>query len=290
MHEDFAALWSAVTPTAQAPAPLIWMHERNRVFSQPALDKTHPGGVTGAIMRPVFRCFQQPPLVEDGNARSSNGQTGCHALGVPLTLSTRRSNALPTFLWAAGPLRACAFIIDLKSVGTWSRQRRQQKRRMWACDRMARRSTYFHDKSTMTQRSDTRFAHIPTPALPFCSHIVFGVRFSINVLMHAMHSAAPAVYHMHAQHCMTPYHTHSTQPRVVLLCLLVASSLHSLHIWKGTLLHASSPIRAWPLLERICLHSNLFFFDFFSFSLTFFFSHIWRDGVFLLFRIMQISE
>jgi len=36
---------------------------------------------------------------------------------------------------------------------------------------MARRSTCFHGKCTMTQRGNTRIAHIHKPALPSCSQI-----------------------------------------------------------------------------------------------------------------------
>ena len=52
----------------------------------------------------------------------------------------------------------------------------------------------------------------PCTCTVFCSHIAFGAWFGINVLMQSMHSAAPPFYHMYAQHCMTPHHTHSTQP------------------------------------------------------------------------------
>jgi len=56
--------------------PPIWMHGRNRVYNQPALDEAQPSGGVSVFMRPVFRCFQLPPLVEDGNGSSSNDQSG----------------------------------------------------------------------------------------------------------------------------------------------------------------------------------------------------------------------
>ena len=59
--------------------------------------------------------------------------------------------------------------------------------------------------------------------------------------MLAVHWAASAVYHMHAQHCMTPYSTHSTQPGIVLPCLLVASSRIHCPFLKSHLVCASSP-------------------------------------------------
>ena len=64
----------------------------------------------------------------------------------------------------------------------------------------------------MTHCCDTRFFHFPA-LLPLCSIVlVLGAGFSTNVLMHAMHCAAPAVYHMHARHYITPHSTHSIQP------------------------------------------------------------------------------
>jgi len=65
-------------PTDCAGPSSIWMHGRNHVFGQPALDEAHPGGGAGAIMRPVLR----PPSVEDANGSSSNSPTCRHALGV----------------------------------------------------------------------------------------------------------------------------------------------------------------------------------------------------------------
>ena len=82
----------------------------------------------------------------------------------------------------------------------------------------------------MTHHCDTRFAHIPA-IRPLCLiALVLGAWFSTNVLMHAMHWAAPTVwtapvaYNMNAPHCLTPYPAHSTHPGVVLLCLLVVST------------------------------------------------------------------
>ena len=45
--------------------------------------------------------------------------------------------------------------------------------------------------------------------------------------MLAMHWAAPNIYHMHAQHCMTPYSTHSTQPGVLCFACWLTPSSHS---------------------------------------------------------------
>ena len=108
-------------------------------------------------------------------------------------------------------------------------------------------------------------ADLPT-SLPFCScpasFCAFGAWLSTTVFMLAMHWAAPAVYHMHAQHCMTPYSTHSTQPGVALLYFLVASSLHSLPFLKG---HLVMCLFTSVLLEQFCfrfcfsLPSFLFF-------------------------------
>ena len=64
---------------------------------------------------------------------------------------------------------------------------------------------------------------VESPSNGFVEKIING-ELQVNVLMHAMHSAAPTVYHMHAQHCMTPYPTHSTLSGAVLFCMLPASS------------------------------------------------------------------
>ena len=85
--------------------------------------------------------------------------------------STRTLDALPAFIRAAGPLSASAFNIDLDSVRTWSRRRtrsrrrRQQKHQLWACDHLARRSTFFAGISIMpvTQRANTHFPTIYNP-------------------------------------------------------------------------------------------------------------------------------
>ena len=127
---------------------------------------------------------------------------------------------------------------------------------MRACDKVARRPTCFTGRSAMTQRGDTRFAHFPTHALPFSSHIACDTSFSIDVWMHTIHSAAPPVYHVHAQHYMTLYCTHSSQPGVVLLCLLLRPpATHHFTISKATLtclftqfVHALA-----RLCSRICL-------------------------------------
>jgi len=94
------------------------------------------------------------------------------------------------------------------------------------CDTVARSSTCFADTTAVTHHGDTRlgFAYFPAHALPFCSHITSDASFNNDVLMYSMHSAAPPVCHVHTQHCMTPYCTDSTQPGVLLLCLLLASS------------------------------------------------------------------
>ena len=81
--------------------------------------------------------------------------------------------------------------------------------------------------------------------------------------MHAMHSAAPPVCHVHTQHCMTPYCTDSTQPGVLSLCLLLASSAH---FERARPALASS---CTLLLARFCSHFVCFSFsDFLLF---------WRD-------------
>ena len=134
---------------------------------------------------------------------------------------------------------------------------------MWACDTITRSTTCFAGRTAVTQRGDTRFAHCPAPALPFCSHITSAVSFNNDVLMHAIHSAAPPVYNVQTQHCMTPYCTDSTQPGVLSLCLLLASSAH---FERARPALASS---CTLLLARFCSHFVCFCFsDFLLF---------WRD-------------
>ena len=99
-----------------------WAH---CVSGQPAFNEAHPGGGAGAIVRKhekrVFRVYgdllrwrMQIMMASVRMARLAAVRWVC--LG---QLSTRRSDALPTFLWAASPLRgACVFIIGLESVKT----------------------------------------------------------------------------------------------------------------------------------------------------------------------------
>ena len=72
---------------------------------------------------------------------------------------TRRSDALLTFLWAGGPLRAAAPIVDQESEGSFCRQRRRRRRYRRACVGVAGRWTSLHGHPTKTHRCDTRFAH-----------------------------------------------------------------------------------------------------------------------------------
>jgi len=93
--------------------------------------------------------------------------------------------------------------------------------------------------------------------------------------MLAVHWAASAVYHMHAQHCMPPYSTHSTQPGVVLLCLLVVSSRIHCPFLKSHLVMCP-----FTRLLRFCSRT-LFFFSFGGIFGKFWFCAFWF--VFLFF-------
>ena len=89
-------------PADCAGPPPIWMHGRNRVLDQPALDEGHPGGGAGTIMRTILRCSWGPPSVEDGNCSSSNGPPGRHALGVHETaiyMEVRYTSHLSPGVW-----------------------------------------------------------------------------------------------------------------------------------------------------------------------------------------------
>ena len=117
-------------PANCAGPPPIWMHGRNYVFGQPALEKSHPSGCTGAIMRPVLRCYQGPPSVEDGNGNSLNRPTGWHTVGV-------HGTAIYTEVWCiphlSAPLRNTAFILDLGSARACWRGCTWRRRYVRAC-------------------------------------------------------------------------------------------------------------------------------------------------------------
>ena len=99
-----------------AGPPPMWMHGRNCVSGQPVLDETCPGGSACAIVHPVFRCFQRPPLVEAGDGRGWNGRTGWHALGVPGT-------ALYTDVGCTSRLHPGGWATERQRVQHWPRFR-----------------------------------------------------------------------------------------------------------------------------------------------------------------------
>jgi len=84
--------------------------------------------------------------------------------------------------------------------------------------------------------------------------------------MHAIHSAATPVFHVHTQHCMTPYCTDSTQPGILLLCLFLASSPLIAHFERARPALASSCMLLFPRFCSYCV--SFYFSDFLLF---------WRD-------------
>ena len=94
-------------PADCAGPPPIWMHGRNRVLDQPALDEGHPGGGAGTIMRTILRCSWGPPSVEDGNGSSSNSPTGRHALVVHGTAIYTEDRCTPHLSPGIWPTSCC---------------------------------------------------------------------------------------------------------------------------------------------------------------------------------------
>jgi len=122
---------------------------------------------------------------------------------------------------------------------------------MRACDTLAWSLTCFVARTAVRQHVNTRFAHFPAPAVPFCSHIASDASFHNDVLMHAMHLASPPVCYVYTQHCMTLYYTDSTQPAVLLLCRLLVYSELIAHFERARPALASS---CTLLLMRVCSH------------------------------------
>jgi len=93
---------------------------QNTVLGQPALEEAHPGGGAGAIMC-HFEVFHgdllQCTLEMAGTRMAQVATTRWVCIGQQFT---RRSDALLTFLWACGPLRAAALITDQGSEGSSS--------------------------------------------------------------------------------------------------------------------------------------------------------------------------
>jgi len=109
------------------------------------------------------------------------------------------------------------------------------KAKKCACGRASvRHGVKALDVLTWQIRHDDTLRHqicsLPCTCSALLSHIPSDASFSIDALMHAMHSAAPPVYHVHAKHCMTPYCTYSTQPGVVSLHVAF-ELLHSFHLF-----------------------------------------------------------
>ena len=131
---------------------------------------------------------------------------------------------------------------------------------MRACDRMARRSTCFHGKSTMTQRGSTRFAHIRTVlTLAHClscmiQHQCFDAR-------HALGSASCLPHACTTLHDTTSHPFHTARSCFALPCVF----LHSIAPFQRARSNAS-----WCmlLLARFCSRFCLFLFFCLSFVLA----------------------
>ena len=135
---------------------------------------------------------------------------------------------------------------------------------MRACDRMARRSTCFHGKSTMTQRDSTRFAHIRT-VLTLAHCLSCMIQHQCFDACHALGSASCLPHACTTLHDTTshPFHT----ARSCLLCLAFSYILS--HHFKG---HAQTPLGAC-----FCLRGFVLDFVCFCFSAFLLFWHTWRD-------------
>ena len=177
-------------PADCAGPPPIWVHVRNRVSGQPALDEIHP------VAAPVRSCA--PFFSVSGDL-----------LGVRMEMGG----------WATARRR-------VQHQHQFS-QKSQQRR--WACDSMARRSTCSPGISSMKQSGDTTFAHLPTHALLSCFHIAFSVHCLRCVIPHWCSDPRHAQGSVSClPHVSTPLHDTASHPlytdrsRLLCLCLRLA--------------------------------------------------------------------
>ena len=180
--------------------PPIWIHGQNRVSGQAALVEVHPGGSASAIMRRVFSVSQTASCTDDGNGCSLINQPGCHSMGLSgrtLYITVRCTSHF---------LRAPGYCLEHSSFTDGSQD--QTERCGWKTRRIP------------------RFALSHAPPVFSYSQTVWVASFRIHVSKNWMHWAVPAVYPIHAHHCMIAYSTHSTLSGFV----HTPTSLHHHHV------------------------------------------------------------
>ena len=164
------------------------------------------------------------------------------------------------------------------SASTRSQQARSETKR-FLTNTMARCSTCFHGKCTMTHHHDTRFAHILTPALPSCLQIACCINvdfvnvnkaFCVGAHVHCMPACVmPACVHCARMPCTflhlpCPYLCASSACALLpcFLCLYrfesSASCVRSapsgctqapLHMWVHAYLYCALYNKRWALLR-----------------------------------------
>ena len=170
----------------------------------------------------------------------------------------------------------------------------------WACKRAHGGKKL--DMLTWQVRHDAMLRHQICPPCTFSallSHIPSDASFSINALMHAMHSAAPPVYALGSASCLSrackAFHVTILNlfntTRSCLPCMLLANCcIHWMHFRKDMLLRASSPVFECFCSTGFVRFCFCFFLPFFCYFFIWrLFVHFWFCGfLFVVFVFCKI--